>query len=97
MSSIKELAKMLDLGVLTADAVVAITNRLDKNKDKMGKQITDQDKMKAIKDYAKANPHKMGKQINPEKGGKGNYAKGGYTKKYAYGGGVRKAKMNKYG
>ena len=95
MSSIKELAKILDLGVLTADAVVAITNRI--NKDKMGKQITDQDKMKAIKDYAKANPHKMGKQINPEKGGKGNYAKGGYTKKYAYGGGVRKAKMNKYG
>ena len=48
MAGLAELAKILDLGVLSADAVVAITNRLDKNKDKMGKQITDQDKSPCI-------------------------------------------------
>tara|TARA_R100000700_G_C3136393_1_gene119707 strand:+ start:630 stop:893 length:264 start_codon:yes stop_codon:yes gene_type:complete len=87
MAGLAELAKMLDLGVLSADAVVAITNRLDR--DKNGKQITDQDKIAAIKKY--------NKDRQKGRGGKGNYAKGGYTKKYAYGGGVRKAKMNKYG
>jgi hypothetical protein len=83
MAGLAELAKMLDLGVLTADAVVAITNRLDK--DKKGKQISDQDKIAAIKKYHK--------DKQKGRGGKGNYAKGGYTKKYAKGGGVRKPKM----
>ena len=87
MAGLAELAKILDLGVLSADAVVAITNRLDR--DKKGKQITDQDKIAAIKKYHK--------DRQKGRGGKGNYAKGGYTKKYAYGGGVRKVKMNKYG
>ena len=87
MKGLAELAKMLDLGALSADAVVAITNRLDR--DKKGKQITDQDKIAAIKKY--------NKDRQKGRGGKGNYAKGGYTKKYSHGGGVRKAKMNKYG
>ena len=87
MAGLAELAKILDLGVLSADAVVAITNRLDR--DKNGKQITDQDKIAAIKKYHK--------DKQKGRGGKGNYAKGGYTKKYSHGGGVRKAKMNKYG
>ena len=91
MKGLAELAKMLDLGALSADAVVAITNRLNKESGggTGGRTISDQDKIAAIKKYHK--------DKQKGRGGKGNYAKGGYTKKYAYGGGVRKVKMNKYG
>ena len=91
MAGLAELAKILDLGVLSADAVVAITNRLNKESGggTGGRTISDQDKIAAIKKYHK--------DRQKGRGGKGNYAKGGYTKKYSHGGGVRKAKMNKYG
>ena len=80
-----ELAKQIGIQ-LSADAVVAITNKLDKyKKDKKvgtsGKTISDQDKLAVIKAYVGKKP-----TMREVAGNKG----GGYIKKYAKGGGVRK-------
>ena len=84
-----ELAKQIGIQ-LTADAIVAITNRMDKlKKDKKvgtgGKTISDHDKIKIIKAYVDRKKPTM-REVAGEKGG-------GYIKKYAKGGGVRKPKL----
>ena len=80
-----ELAKQIGIQ-LSADAVVAITNKLDKIKKEKkggvgGKTISDQDKLAVIKAYVGKKPTM--REVAGEKGG-------GYIKKYAKGGGVRK-------
>ena len=80
-----ELAKQIGIQ-LSADAVVAITNKLDKIKKEKkggvgGKTISDQDKLAVIKAYVGKKP-----TMREVAGNKG----GGYIKKYAKGGGVRK-------
>ena len=84
-----ELAKQIGIQ-LTADAIVSITNRLDKlKKDKKvgtgGKTISDQDKLAVIKAYVDRKKPTM-REVAGNKGG-------GYIKKYAKGGGVRKPKL----
>ena len=86
---LSELAKQIGIQ-LSADAVVAITNKLDKyKKDKKvgtgGKTISDQDKLAVIKAYVDRKKPTM-REVAGNKGG-------GYIKKYAKGGGVRKPKL----
>ena len=73
---------------LGADAIVDITNKLDKlKKDKKvgtgGKTVSDHDKIKIIKAYVSKRPTM--REVAGEK-------KGGYIKKYARGSIVRKVK-----
>ena len=80
-----ELAKQIGIQ-LTADAIVAITNRMDKLRKKHnlhpgGKTLSDQDKVKIIKAYVSKKPTM--REVAGEKGG-------GYIKKYAKGSIVRK-------
>ena len=89
MSGLEELAKQIGLH-LGAVAIVAITNKLDKlKKDKKvgtgGKTVSDQDKLAVIKAYVDRKKPTM-REVAGEKGG-------GYIKKYAKGGGVRKPKL----
>ena len=95
---LSELAKQIGIQ-LTADAIVSITNRLDKLKKEKkggtgGKTISDQDKVKVIKAYVSKKPTMLevaggvagGVKLKKKKGG-------GYIKKYAKGSIVRKAKI----
>ena len=82
-----ELAKQIGIQ-LTADAIVVITNRIDKLRKKHnlhpgGKTLSDQDKVKIIKSYVSKKPTM--REVAGEKGG-------GYIKKYAKGNIVRKPK-----
>ena len=93
-----ELAAQLGIQ-LAADAIVDITNQLDKlKKDKKtgtgSKTISDQDKVKAIKAYVSKRPTMLevaggvagGVKLKKKKGG-------GYIKKYAKGSMVKRIKV----
>tara|TARA_Y100000310_G_scaffold257369_1_gene265414 strand:+ start:35 stop:328 length:294 start_codon:yes stop_codon:yes gene_type:complete len=93
-----ELAAQLGIQ-LAADAIVDITNQLDKlKKDKKtgtgSKTISDQDKVKAIKAYVSKKPTMLevaggvtgGVKLKKKKGG-------GYIKKYAKGSMVKRIKV----
>ena len=87
MAGLAELAAQIGIQ-LGADAIVDITNRLDKLKKKKkvdtgGKAISDQDKLVAIKSYIAKKPTM--REVAGEKGG-------GYIKKYAKGSIVRRIK-----
>ena len=85
-----ELAKQIGIQ-LSADAIVAITNKMDKLRKKHnlhpgGKTLSDTDKKEIIKAYVDRKKPTM-REVAGNKGG-------GYIKKYAKGGGVRKPKMS---
>ena len=82
MAGIEELAKLIGIQ-LGVNAIVDITNKLDKLKGKDGKTVSNQDKVKIIKDYVSKRPTM--REVAGEKGG-------GYIKKYARGSTVRKVK-----
>ena len=82
MAGIEELAKLIGIQ-LGVNAIVDITNKLDKLKGKDGKTVSNQDKVKIIKDYVSKRPTM--REVAGEKGG-------GYIKKYAHGSTVRKVK-----
>ena len=95
---LSELAKQIGIQ-LTADAIVSITNRLDKLKKEKkggtgGKTISDQDKVKVIKAYVSKKPTMLevaggvtgGVKLKKKKGG-------GYIKKYAKGSMVKRIKV----
>ena len=95
---LSELAKQIGIQ-LTADAIVSITNRLDKLKKEKkggtgGKTISDQDKVKVIKAYVSKKPTMLevaggvtgGAKLKKKKGG-------GYIKKYAKGSMVKRIKV----
>ena len=82
MAGIKELAKLMGIQ-LGVNAIVDITNKLDKLKGKDGKTVSNQDKVKVIKAYVSKRPTM--REVAGEKGG-------GYIKKYARGSTVRKVK-----
>ena len=87
MAGIEELAKLIGIQ-LGVNAIVDITNKLDKLRKKHnlhpgGKTLSDQDKVKIIKDYVSKRPTM--REVAGEKGG-------GYIKKYARGSTVRKVK-----
>ena len=98
-----ELAKQIGIQ-LTADAVVSITNMIDKYKknNKVKGDISDALKKKAIKKHMgrRGKPHDVTESTSGLRSalatGKGksiSYKGGGYIKKYAKGGGVRKPKL----
>ena len=82
MAGIEELAKLIGIQ-LGVNAIVDITNKLDKLKGKDGKTVSNQDKVKVIKAYVSKRPTM--REVAGEKGG-------GYIKKYARGSTVRKVK-----
>ena len=82
MAGIEELAKLIGIQ-LGVNAIVDITNKLDKLKGKDGKTLSNQDKVKVIKAYVSKRPTM--REVAGEKGG-------GYIKKYARGSTVRKVK-----
>ena len=94
MAGIEELAKLIGIQ-LGVNAIVDITNKLDKLKGKDGKTVSNQDKVKIIKDYVSKRPTMLevaggvaGGVTEKPKKKKG----GGYIKKYARGSTVRKVK-----
>ena len=103
MSGLSELASQIGIQ-LTADAVVSITNMIDKYKkrNKLTGDISDDLKKKAIKKHMgrRGKPHDATENTSGLKSalatGKGesfSYKGGGYIKKYAKGSIVRKVRV----
>ena len=98
-----ELAKQIGIQ-LTSDAIVSITNMIDKYKkrNKVKGEISDDLKTKAIKKHmdrrakphdATENPSGLKTALATGKGESFSYKGGGYIKKYAKGSIVRKVRI----